>query len=174
MAVRRRLDSAAGRLSGRSCALQLLWLPMIAARQRAPIQPSIRVPQTPRTPEPQVLIGGPALGRGHFPPVALQELGQGASLCDAPIDRDALVDVRLDAARPLLGPRLAIEGLRLRRQAGAADFDSPEFAASLEGRHRTVLLGGVSLDRATGTVPELSQKGSSATIQKATAIQETS
>jgi len=75
---------------------------------------------------------------------------------------------------PTLGEQLAIEGSRLCRQAGTADLHSPELVAFLEGRHRTVLLDGVSPGRATGTVPELSQKALKATIQKTTAIQETS
>ena len=41
--------------------------------------------------------------------------------------------------------------------ASAADLHPPELAALLDGRHRTVLLNGVSPGCATGTVPELSQ-----------------
>ena len=57
-------------------------------------------------PEPKVLIGGAALGRRHFAPVALEDLRKGGPLGGPPIDVDPLVDVRLDAARPLLGERL--------------------------------------------------------------------
>jgi hypothetical protein len=63
---------------------------------------------------------------------------------------------------------------KVRVCAGAAHLHFPERAAFLESRHRTVLLDGVSPGRATGTVPELSQNASKATIQKTTTIQETS
>jgi hypothetical protein len=124
--------------------------------------------------EPKALVGGAPLGGRHFAPVAFEDCRQCGSLGDAPIDGDPLVHLGFDAACPALGECLVIEGSGLRRQPGAADLHSPEIAASLEGRHWTVLLDGVSPDRATGTVPELSQKPSKATIQKMTTTQETS
>jgi hypothetical protein len=110
----------------------------------------------------------------HLAPVPLQNLRERDPLRDTPIDDDAFVDLGFDAAGPLLGVRSVIEGSGLRRESGASDLDSPELAALLDGRHRTVLLNGVSPGCATGTVPELSQKALKATIQKTTAIQETS
>jgi hypothetical protein len=95
-------------------------------------------------------------------------------LRDSPIDDDAFVDLGFDAACPLLGLRPVIEGSGLGGEASPADLYSPELAALLDGRHGTVLLNGVSPGCATGTVPELSQKALKATIQKTTAIQETS
>jgi len=124
--------------------------------------------------QPKILVGRASLGWRHFPPVPLQDFREREPLRDAPIDDDAFVDFGFDAAGPLLGLRPVIEGSRLRREAGAADLDSPKLAALLDGRHRTVLLNGVSPGCATGTVPELSQKALKATIQKTTAIQETS
>jgi hypothetical protein len=124
--------------------------------------------------EAQVLIGRASLGGRHLAPVPLEDLSEREPLRDAPIDDDAFIDLGFDAAGPLLGVRPVIEGTGLRREASAADLHSPELAALLDGRHRTVLLNGVSPGCATGTVPELSQKALIATIQKTTAIQETS
>jgi hypothetical protein len=107
--------------------------------------------------EPKVLVGRTPLGRGHLAPVALEDFRERESLRDPAIDDDALVDVGFDVPGPLLGLGLVIKGPGLRRQASAANLYTPEWATFLEGRHGTVSLSGVSRDRATGTVPELSQ-----------------
>src|SRR5215469_3454922 len=105
----------------------------------------------------QVLIRRSSFCRRHLAPVALEDVRERQPLCGSPINDNAFVEVRLDAARPLLGVRPAIERFGLRREAGASDLYSPELAALLDGRHRTVLLNGVSPGCATGTVPKLSQ-----------------
>jgi hypothetical protein len=109
-----------------------------------------------------------------FASVTLEHPRKREPLCGSPIDDDAFIEVRFDAACPLLGVRPVVESLGLRREAGTSYLYSPELTAFLDGRHRTVLLDGVSPGRATGTVPKLSQNASRATIQKTTAIQETS
>ena len=120
--------------------------------------------------EAQVFIErAPFRGR-DFTPVALEHLREREPLRGSPIHDDALIEVRFDAARPLLGMRPVIESLGLRHKAGATDLHSPELTAFLDRRHRTVLLDGVSPGRATGTVPKLSQNALRATIQKTTAI----
>jgi len=71
--------------------------------------------------EAQVLLPGTALGGRHVTPIALQDFGQRSSLGRSAVHQDAVVDLGLEAAGPLLGERLVVErtGLRRRRRGGS-------------------------------------------------------